>query len=88
MPILQPLNLYPNEVEPPEAGTAALQKKSISVMRMDRLVAHPSFDGAEPLPDALDQMLEAIRDDSMGSNLITAEDKVSKQVATVHYFQY
>lgn len=57
-------------------------------MRMDRLVAHPSFDGAEPLPDALDQMVEAIRDDSMGFNLITAEDKVSKQVTICDCSRY
>jgi hypothetical protein len=46
---------------------------------MDGLITHPSFDGSEPLPDALDDIVQDIKRDSGGFDIMTAADKVSRQ---------
>ncbi|RSL96432.1 hypothetical protein CDV31_013468 [Fusarium ambrosium] len=70
----------PKRARSARSGNSSRTKKGISVMRMDGIVTHPSFNGSEPLPAALEEMVEDIREDSMGRDIITAEDKAEIEV--------
>ncbi|RSL42148.1 hypothetical protein CEP51_016509, partial [Fusarium floridanum] len=70
----------PKRARSARSGNGSPTKKGISVMLMDGIVTHPSFNGSEPLPAALEEMVEDIREDSMGCDIITAEDKAEIEV--------
>ncbi|EMT73063.1 hypothetical protein FOC4_g10000314 [Fusarium odoratissimum] len=75
------------------SGNSSPTKRGISAMRMDGLITHPSFDGSEPLPDALDNIVQDIKRDSGGFDIMTAADKIEfeKRASAggnhVHLFQ-
>jgi hypothetical protein len=69
----------PKRARTARSGNSSPTKRGISAMRMDGLITHPSFDGSEPLPDALDDIVQDIKRDSGGFDIMTAADKVSRQ---------
>ncbi|KAF5018326.1 hypothetical protein F66182_9687 [Fusarium sp. NRRL 66182] len=66
----------PKRARTARSGNSSPTKKGISAMRMDGLITHPSFDGSESVPDVLDDMVQDIKRDSGGFDLITAADKI------------
>ncbi|KAM5529337.1 hypothetical protein FOXYSP1_17181 [Fusarium oxysporum f. sp. phaseoli] len=83
----------PKRARTARSGNSSPTKRGISAMRMDGLITHPSFDGSEPLPDALDDIVQDIKRDSGGFDIMTAADKIEfeKRASAggnhVHLFQ-